>query len=75
MAHTQIDVLRRLVLLQTIDLGLLGSYIGLARAIHTTGYTLGWPEPFIYGVYTAFLAGAPPETRLYTVCTQGSGQP
>jgi len=32
-------------------------------------------EPYIYGVYTAFLAGKSPSIQSYTVYTYGSGQP
>ena len=34
-----------------------------------------WPEPYIYGAYTVFLAGKSPNIRSYTVCMYGSGQP
>ena len=35
----------------------------------------GWPEPYIYGVYTVFLAGESPNIRSYTVYIYGFGQP
>jgi hypothetical protein len=35
----------------------------------------GWPEPYIYGVYTVFLAGKSPNIRSYTVYTYSYGQP
>jgi hypothetical protein len=35
----------------------------------------GWPEPYIYGVYTVVLAGKSPNIRSYTVYIYGSGQP
>ena len=35
----------------------------------------GWPEPYIYGVHTVFLAGKSPYIRSYTVYIYGSGQP
>ena len=38
-------------------------------------YALGWPEPYIYGVYTVFLAGVSLNIRLYTAYIYGSGQP
>ena len=37
-------------------------------------HTQGWPEPYIHGVYTVFLAGKSPKTRSYTVYICGSGQ-
>ena len=52
-------------------------------ALQRAGYNIlliviniqGWPEPYIYGVYTVFLAGKSPNIRSYTVYTYGSGQP
>jgi len=38
-------------------------------------YVWGWPEPYIYGVYTVYLAGNSPYIRSYTVYIYGSGQP
>jgi hypothetical protein len=38
-------------------------------------HLLGWPEPYIYGVYTVFLAGVLSNIRLYTAYIYGSGQP
>jgi len=35
----------------------------------------GWPEPYIYGVYTVFLAGESPNVRSYMVNIYGFGQP
>ena len=35
----------------------------------------GWPEPYIIGVYTVFLAGKSPKLRSYTMYIYGSGQP
>ena len=37
--------------------------------------TQGWPQPYMYGVYTVFLAGKSPSIRSYTMHTHGSGQP
>ena len=34
-----------------------------------------WPEPYIYGVCTVFLAGKPTNIRSYMVYIYGSGQP
>jgi len=47
----------------------------LARAMYIGVYMQGWPGPFIYGVYTVFLAGKSPNIRSYTVYIYGSGQP
>jgi len=30
-------------------------------------YAQGWPEPYIYGVYTVFMAGKPPNIQSYLV--------
>jgi hypothetical protein len=63
--------------------------VGLARTAHirciygmpgreitkSTVYIKGWPEPYIYGVYTVFLAGKSPNIRSYTVYIYGFGQP
>jgi len=38
-------------------------------------FEYGWPEPYINGVYTVFLAGKSPNIRSYTVFIYGSGQP
>jgi hypothetical protein len=35
----------------------------------------GWPEPYIYGVYTVFLAGKSQNIRSYTVHIYNPGQP
>jgi hypothetical protein len=40
-----------------------------------TKHVKGWPEPYIYGGYTVFLAGKSPNIRSYTVHMNGSGQP
>ena len=39
-----------------------------------TLYVWGWPEPYMYGVYTVFLAGKSPNIQSYTVYIYGSGQ-
>jgi len=39
------------------------------------GNNSGWPEPYMYGVYTVFLAEKSPKIRSYTVHIYGSGQP
>jgi hypothetical protein len=33
-----------------------------------------WPEPYVYGAHTVFLAGKSPSIRSYTVHIYGSGQ-
>jgi len=38
-------------------------------------HTQGCPEPYIYGVYTVFLAGESSNILLNTVYKYGSGQP
>ena len=38
-------------------------------------YEEGWPEPYIFGVYTVFLAEKSPNIRSYTVHIYGSDQP
>jgi len=49
--------------------------------IHTCMYgpgkahVQGWPEPFVYSVFTAFLAGMSLNIRSYTVYIYGCGQP
>ena len=46
--------------------------------LFTTPFILnvqGWPEPYIYGVYTVYLAGKSPYIRSYTVYIYGSSQP
>ena len=40
-----------------------------------TNNMLGWPEPYLYGVYTVILAGKSPKIRSYMVYIYGSGQP
>ena len=37
-----------------------------------TMYVWGWPEPYIYSVYTAFLAGKSPNVWSYTVYTHST---
>jgi hypothetical protein len=36
----------------------------------SVSYDYGWPKPYTYGVYKAFLAGTSPNIRSYTVCAQ-----
>jgi len=36
---------------------------------------VGWPEPYIYGVYTVIMVGKSPDIRSFTVYIFGSGQP
>jgi len=36
---------------------------------------VGWPKPYLYGVYTVILAGKSRNIRSYTVYIYGSGRP
>jgi len=40
-----------------------------------TAKVQGWPEPYIYGVYTVYLAGKSPNIRCIYTYIYGSGQP
>jgi len=42
---------------------------------HFPSYLYAWPGPYIYSVYTVFLAGKLRDIRSYTVYINGSGQP
>jgi hypothetical protein len=46
-----------------------------ATAFAAQYHMQGWPEPYMYGVYTVFLAGKSPNIRSYTVQIYVSGQP
>jgi len=48
----------------------------LGQVLHVAyPHDSGWPEPYIYGVYTVFSAGKSPNIRSYTVYIHTSGQP
>jgi hypothetical protein len=47
---------------------------GKGAGVYPLHFTGDWPEPYIYGVYTAFLAGKSPNIRSYTVYMYGFGQ-
>ena len=68
------EVLSRTVRCYHGQLGAI-TYSEMHRCAPCVLHEYDWPEPYMNGVYTVFLAGKSPDIRSFTVYKYGSGQP